>query len=187
MVYKNKMSLLRSGLFLLGLLFTIVVASFGDSWGSQPRAVVLYSQANAAAGSILALQDAFHSLGISYRRVGSLQDALSAPLIFVCGDIEGNELALNYEKILRPYVERGGAVVFENVTASDLGKLAGFASAIPLRTRHSVRFATSVLPESTASLGSLAYAEVIWTVGYMPAGAEVLAQFEDGSAASVTA
>jgi len=176
------MHTLRSGLWVFGLMLSIIVVSFGESWGPQSRAVALYSHADAAA-SVLALQDAFRSLGVPFRRVRSLEDALSAPLIFVCGDIEGNAVALNYEKTLRPYLETGGVVVFENVTASDLGKLAGFAGAIPLRTRHSMKFTESVLLENTASLGSSQYPEVIWTVGYLPAGSEVLAQFDDGSAA----
>ena len=176
------MCLLRSWLCLLALLVSMAVAGLADSWGPQSRAVALYSGAEAA-GSTLALQDAFRSLGIPYRTVTLLQDALSAHLLFVCGDVESNDAASEYERILRPYVENGGVVVFENVTAGALGKLAGFASAVPLRTRHLLKFSTSVLPDSTASLGSPDSPEVIWSVGYSPAGADVLAQFEDGSAA----
>ena len=181
-VYKNVMPVLRSGFCVLGLLLSLLTTGFANAWGPHSRAVALYPGSNME-GVTLPLEDAFRSLGVPYYTVSQLQEALNAPLVFVCGDVESNEIATSYEKTLQPYVENGGVVVFEKVTASALDKLAGISGATPLRTRHRMTFATSVLPERTASLGSVESPEVVWTVGYSPAGADVLAEFEDGSAA----
>ena len=94
------------------------------------------------------------------------------------------------------FVRRGGFVFAQNVFWGGLQNLFGFRSVAPLRTRHHLTFSATKDPitkylnrpeERETQLGSDHFPEIIWTNGYVPdAGAEVLAHFDDGSAALLT-
>jgi hypothetical protein len=97
---------------------------------------------------------------------------------------------------LTTFVRQGGFVFAQNVFWGGLQNLFGFRSFAPSRKRYHLAFSVTKDPvtkylnrpeERVTQLGNEHFPEIIWSNGYVPApGAEVLAHFDDGSAALLT-
>src|SRR5208282_4198180 len=91
------------------------------------------------------------------------------------------------------HVEAGGSIFAQEAGAGPPESLLGFRGVAPSKRRHVVRFQAGADPvlryldrpeELEIRLGSDRYPEIFWTQGYSPEpGADVLARYEDGSAA----
>ena len=140
-----------------------------------------------------------HSLkemGIPFFMTRDLRQALGHRLVILYPSVDSHTFTQLQADQLTTFVRQGGYIFAQNVFWGGLQNLFGFRSFAPLRTRHHLTFSGTKDPitkylnrpeERETQLGSDRFPEVIWSNGYVPdAGAEVLAHFDDGSAAVLT-
>jgi hypothetical protein len=141
----------------------------------------------------------FHSLkemGIPFFITRDLPQALGHHLVILYPSVDSHTFTQFQADQLTIFVRQGGSIFAQNVFWGGLQNLFGFRSFAPLRTRHHLAFSATNDPimkylnrpeERETQLGSDHIPEVIWSNGYVSdAGAEVLAHFDDGSAALLT-
>jgi hypothetical protein len=140
-----------------------------------------------------------HSLkemGIPFFITRDLPQALRHRLVILYPSVDSRTFTQYQADQLSTFVRQGGFIFAQNVFWGGLQNLFGFRSFAPLRTRHHLTFSVTKDPvtkylnrpeERETQLGSDQIPEIIWSNGYVPdAGAEVLAHFDDGSAALLT-
>ena len=136
---------------------------------------------------------ALREMGIPFFVTRDLHQALGHRLILMYPRVDAGTFSPAELEQIRQHVEQGGSVFVQWVAEGPPQALFGFQKAVASKRRHAVRFARGAAPvlryldrpeELDISLGSSQFPEIYWTQGYTPdATANVLAQFEDGSAA----
>jgi len=145
--------------------------------------------------TVLPVVHALGEMGIPYFVTRDLKQALQHPLVILYPGVDAKTFTAGEVEEIRRHVEAGGSVFAQSATAGAPGALFGFREASPSKRRHLVRFERGADPvlryldrpeELEIRLGSDRYPEIFWTQGYAPEpGANVLARYEDGSAALV--
>jgi hypothetical protein len=135
-------------------------------------------------------------MGIPFFITRDLSQALGHRLVILYPSVDSHTFTQPQADQLTTFVRQGGFIFAQDVFWGGLQNLFGFRSFAPLRTRHHLTFSATKDPitkylnrpeERETQLGSDHLPEIIWSNGYVPdAGAEVLAHFDDGSAALLT-
>jgi hypothetical protein len=163
--------------------FPLQVAVFWTNPGPHPE-------------NFLPLVHSLKEMGIPFFFTRDLPQALRHRLVILYPSVDSHTFTQPQGDRLTTFVRQGGFIFAQNVFWGGLQNLFGFRSFSPLRTRHHLAFVATKDPvtkylnrpeERETQLGSDHFPEIIWSNGYVPdSGAEVLAHFEDGSAALLT-
>ena len=145
--------------------------------------------------NILGLLHSLHEMGIPFFVTRDLDHALQHRLVIIYPNVDGQTFTESQVRELSQYVETGGNLFAVNVFAGALRDLFGFSHFEPSRRRYRVDFepgSDAIVrylnrpEEQEVQLGDAKYGDIFWTNGYTPdAKANVLARFEDGTAALV--
>jgi hypothetical protein len=159
------------------------------------QVAVLWTMATTSHENPLALVHCLKEMGIPFFVTRDLEQALRHHLVIVYPSVDSHTFTQAQADQLATFVREGGYIFAQNVFWGGLQSLFGFRSFAPSRKRYHVAFSATADPlmkylnrpeERETRLGSDHYSEIIWSNGYAPdAGAEVLAHFDDGSAALV--
>jgi hypothetical protein len=160
------------------------------------QVAVLWSKPGPDPENPLPLVHSLKEMGIPFFITRDLAQALRHHLVILYPSVDSHTFTQLQADQLTTFVRQGGFIFAQNVFWGGLQNLFGFRSFAPLRTRHHLAFSatndavTKYLnrpEERETQLGSDHLPEIIWSNGYVPdAGAEVLAHFDDGSAALLT-
>jgi hypothetical protein len=160
------------------------------------QVAVLWTNPGSDPENPLPLVHSLKEMGIPFFITRDLGQALRHHLVILYPSVDSHTFTPLQADQLTTFVRQGGFIFAQNVFWGGLQNLFGFRSFAPLRTRHHLAFSatkdavTKYLnrpEERETQLGSDQFPEVIWSNGYVPdAGAEVLAHFDDGSAALLT-
>jgi hypothetical protein len=141
----------------------------------------------------LGLVHAFQEMGIPFFVTRSLAPALRHSRLFIYPEVDGNTFTSEQAQELAQYVQAGGTVFAQNVIWGVLKPLFGFRNVQSGRSRHWVTILTESHPlfkyldrpeEKRVRLANETVSSLFTTNGYTSDGtSEVLASFEDGSAA----
>jgi hypothetical protein len=141
----------------------------------------------------LALVHVLKEMGIPFFITRNLKQALKHRLVMLYPDVGPRTFTEADAQQLITFVKQGGNIFAQNVYWGGLRPLFGFRDFTPSRKRHRLAFTAAPDPvtkylnrseEHEISLGSQTVPEVIWSNGYTAeAATEVLARFDDGSAA----
>jgi hypothetical protein len=163
--------------------FPLQVAVFWSKPGSDPE-------------NPLPLIHALKGMGIPFFITRDLGQALRHRLVILYPSVDSHNFTQPQASDLTAFVRQGGFIFAQNVFWGGLQNLFGFRSFAPSRRRHHLVFSATKDPitkylnrpeEREIQLGSDHLPEIIWSNGYVPdPGAEVLAHFEDGTAALLT-
>jgi hypothetical protein len=144
----------------------------------------------------LPLVHSLKEMGIPFFITRNLEQALRHRLVILYPSVDSRTFTQAQADQLTTFVRQGGFIFAQNVFWGGLENLFGFRSVAPLRTRHHLVFSATKDPvtkylnrpeERETQLGNDHFPEIVWSNGYVPgAGAEVLAHFDDGSAALLT-
>jgi hypothetical protein len=136
------------------------------------------------------------AMGIPFFLTRDLPTALRHKLILVYPGIEATTFAADDVRLFEQHLKSGGTIFAQNVFGGALQPVFGVQGYVPLRSRHRMALTgvdDDILryldrpQEREVQLGSPTLPEVVWTNGYSAtATGEVLARFEDGSAAVIT-
>jgi hypothetical protein len=143
--------------------------------------------------TLLAVVHALNEMGIPFYVTRNLQQALRHPLVILYPGVDPRTFTAGELDQIRRHVEAGGSVFAQCATAGGPEALLGFREVAVSKRRHLVRFERGADPvlryldrpeELEIRLGGDSFQEIFWTQGYTAApGTDVLARFEDGSAA----
>ena len=157
------------------------------------QVAVLWTPTEDGPKTTLALVHVLKEMGIPFFVTSNLNQALKHHLVILYPEVGPRTFSEAQAQQLITFVKQGGNIFAQNVYWGGLKPLFGFRDFTPSRKRHRVVFTATPDPvtkylnrpeEREISLGNQNVPEVIWSNGYAPeAGAEVLARFEDGSAA----
>ena len=141
----------------------------------------------------LALVHSLKEMGIPFFITRDLRQVLGHRLVILYPSVDAHTFTQTQADQLTTFVRQGGFIFAQNVFWGGLQNLFGFRSFTPSRKRYHLAFSATKDPvtkylnrpeERETQLGSDHFPEIIWSNGYVPAlGAEVLAHFDDGSAA----
>ena len=141
----------------------------------------------------LALVHSLKEMGIPFFITRDLGQALRHHLVVLYPSVDAHTFSQLQAEQLTTFVRQGGFIFAQNVFWGGLQSLFGFRGFVPSRKRYHLAFSSTTDPtmrylnrpeEREISLGSDHFPEIIWSNGYIPdAGAEVLARFDDGTAA----
>jgi hypothetical protein len=144
----------------------------------------------------LPLVHSLREMGIPFFITRDLPEALRHRLVILYPSVDSRTFTQPQADQLATFVRQGGFIFAQNVFWGGLQNLFGFHSFAPSRNRHRLVFSVTKDPvtkylnrpeERETQLGSERFPEIIWSNGYVPdPGAEVLAHFDDGSAALLT-
>jgi hypothetical protein len=144
----------------------------------------------------LALVHSLKEMGIPFFITRDLGQALRHRLVILYPSVDSRTFTQPQAEQITTFVRQGGFIFAQNVFWGGIQSIFGFRSFAPSRKRYHLAFSSTTDPvmqylnrpeERDVSLGSDHFPEIIWSNGYVPAtGAEVLARFEDGSAALLT-
>ncbi|HEY6338819.1 MAG TPA: hypothetical protein VIW68_10020 [Candidatus Sulfotelmatobacter sp.] len=167
------------------------VQQFSESFPLQ--VAVLWTNTNDGTTSPLALVHALKEMGIPFFVTRDFGLALRHDLVILYPGVDSRTFQDAQARQLTEFVRKGGSIFAQNVFSGGLRPLFGFRDYSASRKRYRVAFASTPDPitkylnrpeERETRLGSERYSEIIWSNGYAPnAGAQVLARFDDGSAA----
>jgi hypothetical protein len=146
--------------------------------------------------NVLALTHSLGEMGIPFFVTQNFDQGLRHRLVILYSEVDARTFSDQQVKRLQKFVEEGGSLFGVNVLAGSLRPLFGFSGSSPSRRRYRVRFASGAdailhylnRPEEIeVPLGSMQAGDIFWTNGYAAdRHANVLAQFEDGTAALLT-
>jgi hypothetical protein len=163
--------------------FPLQVAVFWTSPGPDPE-------------NPLALVHALKEMGIPFFITRDLRQALGHRLVILYPSVDSHTFTLLQADQLTAFVQQGGYIFAQDVFWGGIQSLFGFRSFVPSRKRHHLAFSSTTDPvmtylnrpeEREVSLGSDHVPEVIWSNGYVPGpGADIIARFDDGTAALLT-
>lgn len=141
----------------------------------------------------LAVVHVLKGMGIPFFVTRSLKEALKHRMVILYPDVGPRTFTEAEAQQLITFVKQGGNIFAQNVFWGGLKPLFGFRDFTPSRKRHRLAFTATADPvakylnrpeEREISLGRQTDTEVIWSNGYTAeAATEVLARFDDGSAA----
>ena len=144
----------------------------------------------------LPLVHSLKEMGIPFFITRDLPQALRHRLVILYPIVDSRTFTQPQADRLTTFVQQGGFIFAQNVFWGGLQHLFGFRSFVPSRKRYHLAFSATKDPvtkylnrpeERETQLGSDQFPEIIWSNGYTPdAGTEVLAHFDDGSAALLT-
>ena len=160
--------------------FPLQVAVFWTNPGPEPE-------------NPLPLVHALKEMGIPFFITRDLGQALRHRLVILYPSVDAQTFTEVQAGELTAFVQQGGFIFAQNVFWGGMESLFGFRSFAPSRKRYHLAFSGTSDPimkylnrpeEREVSLGSDHFPEIIWSNGYAPGpGAEVLAHFDDGTAA----
>jgi hypothetical protein len=163
--------------------FPLQVAVFWTSPGPDPE-------------NPLALVHSLKEMGIPFFITRDLAQALRHRLVILYPSVDSHTFTPPQADQLTAFVRQGGFIFAQNVFWGGVQSLFGFRSFAPSRKRNHIAFSSTTDPvmkylnrpeERETRLGSDHYREIIWSNGYIPdPEAEVLARFDDGTAALLT-
>lgn len=170
------------------------IQEFPESFPLQ--VVVLWTNTREGPESPLALVHALKEMGIPFFVTRDIDQALRHRLVILYPGVDSQTFHDTQARQLTQFVREGGNLFAQNVFWGGLRALFGFQDFTASRKRYRVVFDGKSAPimkylnrpeERETRLGSKHYSEIIWSNGYAPnPGAEVLARFDDGSAALLT-
>lgn len=142
---------------------------------------------------ILGLVHALREMGIPFFVTTDFNRALNHPLLIIYPETDGSAFTPAQIRALTEFVASGKSIFAVNVFAGGLHDLFGFRGYTPSRRRYFVNFVPRSDPalryinrpeELQTRLGDPHFGDIYWTNSYTPDGtSEVLARFDDGSAA----
>lgn len=157
------------------------------------QVAVLWTPTEDSTKTPLALVHVLKEMGIPFFVTGNLKQALKHGMVILYPEVGPRTFTEAQAQQLITFVKQGGNIFAQNVYWGGLKPLFGFRDFTSSRKRHRLAFTAAPDPvtkylnrpeEREISLGSQEIPEVIWSNGYtVDAGTEVLARFEDGSAA----
>jgi hypothetical protein len=178
-----------------------IVHQYADPFQQFPESfplqvAVLWTNSGSDPENPLPLVHSLKEMGIPFFITRDLPQALRHRLVVLYPSVDSHTFTQPQADQLTTFVGAGGFIFAQNVFWGGLQGLFGFRSFAPLRTRHHLVFSATKDPvtkylnrpeERETQLGNDQLAEIIWSNGYVPdARAEVLAHFDDGSAALLT-
>lgn len=141
----------------------------------------------------LGLVHAFREMGIPFFVTHDLDTALHHSQVFIYPEVDRDTFTAEDAQKITKFVQAGGTIFAQQVLANELGPLFGFRDYQQKKSRHWVEFDTAKDPlgkyldrpeEQRVPLAGEAVKESFATCGYTPSeNAQVVARFEDGSAA----
>jgi hypothetical protein len=144
----------------------------------------------------LALVHSLKEMGIPFFITRDLGQAFRHRLVIFYPSVDSHTFTQLQAEQITTFVRQGGFIFAQNVFWGGIQSLFGFRSFAPSRKRYHLAFSSTTDPvmkylnrpeEREVSLGSNHFPEIIWSNGYVPdTGAEVLARFDDGTAALLT-
>jgi hypothetical protein len=159
----------------------------------QLQVAVLWIPTEDGPKTPLALVHVLKEMGIPFFVTRTLQQALKHRMVILFPEVGPRTFTDAEAQQLITFVKQGGNIFAQNVYWGGLKPLFGFSDFSASRHRHRLTFTATSDPvtkylnrpeEREISLGNQSIPEVIWSNGYTAdAGTEVLARFEDGSAA----
>jgi hypothetical protein len=157
------------------------------------QVAVLWTTTEEGPKTPLALVHVLKEMGIPFFVTRDLKQALKHNLVILYPGVDGSTFSEAEVQQLTAFVKQGGNIFAQNVYSGGLKALFGFHDFTASRKRHRMAFTAASDPvikylnrpeELEISLGSPSVDEVIWSNGYTAeSGTEVLAKFDDGSAA----
>jgi hypothetical protein len=160
------------------------------------QVAVLWTNPGPEPENPLPLVHVLKEMGIPFFITRDLRQALRHRLVILYPSVDGHTFTDPQAGELTAFVQQGGFIFAQNVFWGGVQSLFGFRSFEPSRIRHHLTFSGTTDPimkylnrpeEREVTLGSDHFPEIIWSNGYAPGpGAEVLARFEDGTAALLT-
>ena len=144
----------------------------------------------------LALVHSLKEMGIPFFITRDLVQALRHSLVILYPGVDSRTFTQPQAEEITTFVRQGGVIFAQNVFWGGMQSVFGFRSFVPSRKRYHLAFSSTTDPvmkylnrpeEREVSLGSSQFPEIIWSNGYVAdTGAQVLARFDDGSAALLT-
>jgi hypothetical protein len=160
------------------------------------QVAVFWTSPGPDAENPLPLVHSLKEMGIPFFITRDLPQALRHRLVILYPSVDSHTFTEPQADLLTAFVRQGGFIFAQNVFWGGLQNLFGFRSFAPSRKRYHVAFSVTKDPvtkylnrpeELETQLGSDHFPEIIWSNGYVPGpAAEVLAHFDDGSAALLT-
>jgi hypothetical protein len=157
------------------------------------QVAVLWTPTEDGPKTPLALVHVLKEMGIPFFVTSDLNQAIQHRMVILYPEVGPRVFTEAQAKQLITFVNHGGNIFAQNVYWGGLKALFGFREFAPSRERHRLTFTGTTDPvtkylnrpeEREISLGRQDVPEVIWSNGYTAeAGTEVVARFEDGSAA----
>jgi hypothetical protein len=144
----------------------------------------------------LALVHSLKEMGIPFFITRDLGQALRHSLVILYPSVDSHTFTQPQAEQITTFVRQGGVIFAQNVFWGGMQPVFGFRSFVPSRKRYHLAFSSTPDPvlrylnrpeEREVSLGSSQFPEIIWSNGYVAdTGAQVLARFDDGTAALLT-
>jgi hypothetical protein len=144
----------------------------------------------------LPLVHSLKEMGIPFFITRDLGQALRHHLVILYPGVDSHTFTQPQAEEITTFVRQGGIIFAQNVFWGGMQSLFGFRTFVPSRKRYHLAFSSTTDPvmkylnrpeEREVSLGSNQFPEIIWSNGYVAdVGAQVLARFDDGSAALLT-
>ena len=144
----------------------------------------------------LPLVHSLKEMGIPFFITRDLVQALRHSLVILYPGVDSRTFTQPQAEEITTFVRQGGVIFAQNVFWGGMQSVFGFRSFVPSRKRYHLAFSSTTNPvmkylnrpeEREVSLGSNQFPEIIWSNGYVAdTGAQVLARFDDGSAALLT-
>jgi hypothetical protein len=144
----------------------------------------------------LALVHSLKEMGIPFFITRDLAQALRHSLVILYPGVDSRTFTQPQAEEITTFVRQGGVIFAQNVFWGGMQSVFGFRSFVPSRKRYHLAFSSTTDPvmqylnrpeEREVSLGSNQFPEIIWSNGYVAdTGAQVLARFDDGTAALLT-
>ena len=160
------------------------------------QVAVLWTHTKDGAESPLAIVHALKEMGIPFFVTRDCREALRHRLVIIYPGVDYETFEEADAQRLIDFVRSGGNVFAQNVLWGGLNPIFGFKDYAASRKRYTLTFSSHPDPvtkylnrpeEMAVRLGSQSYSDIIWSNGYTPdSSGEVLARFEDGSAALLT-
>jgi hypothetical protein len=157
------------------------------------QVAVLWTRPDPDPENPLALVHSLKEMGIPFFITRDFAQALRHHLVILYPSVDSRTFTQPQAEQLTTFVRQGGFIFAQNVFWGGIQSLFGFRSFAPSRKRYHLAFSGTTDPvmkylnrpeELEVSLGSDHFPEIIWSNGYVPdTGAEVLAHFDDGTAA----
>lgn len=151
--------------------------------GGPNRLAVLVTDPNS---DWMGLVRGFKSHGIPATFTTDPNKALRHEVIIAYPGISGRLVSQDAIRGLAQHVRSGATLLTMDLAGGGLEELFGISAQVPSRERTMIRWARTSVPEDTFTRFSSARAEVkIGSLALTPTSAEVVARYEDGSAAAV--
>lgn len=165
-------------------------ASPADHAGGAPsRLAILLTDRSA---SWLGLVHGLKAFGVPFTLTEDYREALQHPVVMVYPVVSGKMLSQPALAALSAYANDGGTLIGSQVLGGGLNGLFGFAEAVPSNARRQLRFAADN-PMPTRYFGTQGHTLVLGsnaqptgTYSHSAPSGQVLASYDDGSAAIVT-